>query len=90
MTFPAFILGFLISSVYGAAFHLWRGGNTNRLMLYLFLGWVGFWIGHTLANQFSITIASLGPVRLGYATLGSLVFLGIGYWLSLVEGESEN
>jgi hypothetical protein len=87
MTIPAALLGFLISTLYGVAFHLWRGGGLGRLLLYILLGWVGFWIGHVVATQMEWTFASVGPLRLGAATLFSLLFLGLGYWLSLVEVE---
>lgn len=87
MTLPAALLGVLISTLYGALFHLWRGGGIGRLILYLILGWVGFWVGQLAGSQFNWTFASVGPLRLGAATLSSLVFLGVGYWLSLVEVE---
>jgi hypothetical protein len=87
MTIPAALLGLLISTLYGVAFHLWRGGGLGRLLLYILLGWVGFWIGHVVATQMEWTFASVGPLRLGAATLFSLLFLGLGYWLSLVEVE---
>jgi hypothetical protein len=85
MTVPALLFGMLISTLYGALFHLWRGGGVGRLILYLILGWAGFWIGQALANQLNWTFGSLGTLRLGMATLTSALFLGIGYWLSLVE-----
>ena len=85
MTLPALIIGILISTLYGAVFHLWRGGGMGRLILYLILAWAGFWIGQLLGDYFGWTFGSLGPLHLGAATLISGVFLGIGYWLSLVQ-----
>lgn len=85
MTIPSFLFGILISSLYGALFHLLRGGGLGRLLLYVILAWAGFWAGQYLAGQIGWTFLSLGPLHLGMATLGSLVFLGIGYWLSLIE-----
>ena len=85
MTIPAFIFGILLSTLYGVAFHLLFGGGPVRLILYILLSWSGFWIGHTLAAGLGITFGSLGPLHLVIATLGSLVFLLLGYWLSLVE-----
>jgi hypothetical protein len=85
MTLPAFIFGLLISTLYGAVFHLWRGGGLGRLILYLILGWTGFWAGQALAGYLNWTFASLGPLHLGLATLTSILFLAVGYWLSLVE-----
>lgn len=85
MSLPSLLIGVLISSLYGAAFHLWRGGGLGRLILYLLLGWAGFWIGHLLAGRLDWTFASLGPLHLGLATITSLAFLLLGHWLSLVE-----
>lgn len=87
MSLPSILIGALISTLYGAAFHLWRGGGLGRLLLYLVLGWIGFWAGHFLADRFGWTFASLGPLHLGMATLAAIFLLGIGYWLSLVEVE---
>ncbi len=87
MTIPGLLFGILISTLYGAAFHLWRGGGFGRLVLYLILGWAGFWIGHILGNLMHWSFASVGPLNFGVATLSSLVFLGIGHWLSQVEIE---
>lgn len=87
MTLPNLLFGFTLSTLYGAAFHLWRGGGAGRLLLNLILGWVGFWIGHFAAGQLGLTFANIGPLNLGSATLASLVFLGVGHWLSLVEIE---
>jgi len=85
MTLPSILIGIVISSLYGAAFHLWRGGGPGRLILYLLLAWIGFWIGHFVGNAAGWTFFSLGPLRLGAATLGTALSLGVGYWLSLVE-----
>jgi hypothetical protein len=85
MTLPAFIVGVVISTLYGAAFHLWRGGGFWRLILYIILAWVGFWIGHFFGNWLGITFLHLGPLQLGTASLGAALTLVVGYWLSLVE-----
>ena len=85
MTLPSLIFGLLLSSLYGAAFHLIRGGNLGRLLLYLILAWAGFWAGHFLGGALGWTFAGLGPLNLGMATVVSLLFLVVGHWLSLVE-----
>jgi hypothetical protein len=81
MTLPSFLIGIVISSLYGAVFHLWRGGNLGRLLLYLVLAWFGFWLGHILGNLLGWDFLSLGPLRLGAATLGTAITIGLGYWL---------
>lgn len=89
MSLPHLIFGVILSTLYGAAFHLWRGGRLSRLVLYLILGWIGFWAGHFMGDYFGWTFGSLGPLRLGTATLSSALFLALGYWLSLVEVRPE-
>jgi hypothetical protein len=87
MTLPAFLFGLLVSTLYGAAFHVWRGGSFWRLVLYIFLGWAGFWAGHFLGNSMALEIGKVGPLQIGMGTLSSAIFLGVGYWLSLVKVE---
>ncbi len=87
MTIPALILGIILSSLFGAAFHLWRGGSLGRLILYLILSWSGFWIGQFLATRLGFSFVNIGPLHLGIATIGSMFFLAIGYWLS--QGDTE-
>jgi uncharacterized membrane protein YeaQ/YmgE (transglycosylase-associated protein family) len=89
MSIPSILFGVLLSTLYGAAFHLWRGGGLGRLVLYLVLGWIGFWAGQFIASRLGWTFASLGPLHLCMATITSFIFLGIGYWLSLVEVERQ-
>jgi hypothetical protein len=82
---PSLFFGFLLSTLYGAGFHVWRGGRAGRFLMYLLLAWVGFWSGQLLAVYFNITFGSIGQLRLGMATLTSVIFLSVGHWLSLVE-----
>jgi hypothetical protein len=89
MALPALLIGFFFSTIYGLGFHLLVGGNAWRLLLYLVLGWIGFWAGHIAAEFFGLTIASLGTLHLGAATVGSALTLGLGYWLSLVKPEKD-
>jgi len=87
VTSPAIVLGFVISSLFGALLHLWRGGSPWRLLLYIVLSWAGFWVGHFLASALDWTFWNIGPLNVGLASVVSLFVLGIGYWLSLVQVE---
>lgn len=89
MTIPALILGLVLSTLYGAGFHLWRGGGAGRLLLYLILSWVGFWAGHFAGELLGWTFFSQGALHVGMATLGSALALATGYWLSLVNTPEE-
>jgi len=72
---PAILLAVLLSTAYGAAFHVWRGGDRRRLGLFLVAGWVGFGLGQLLGLLISWNGAMLGEVHLVEATLGSLIAL---------------
>ncbi len=85
MTLPALLFGFLVSTLMGAVFHLWKDGGLGRLLLYVILAWVGFWGGHILANKLGWTFGSMGPLHLGTALLVGAVTIYAGYWLSLVN-----
>jgi uncharacterized membrane protein YeaQ/YmgE (transglycosylase-associated protein family) len=87
MSIPALFLGLILSTLYGALFHLWRGGNAGRLLLYLLLSWIGFWLGQLVGSLLNISFDLIGQLHILTSTLGSLVFLAIGYWLSLVQSE---
>jgi hypothetical protein len=90
MSIPTLILGIILSTLYGALFHLWRGGNAGRLLLYLILAWIGFWVGQLFGNILKITFDMIGELHIGAATLGSLILLFLGYWLSLVQVEKKD
>ena len=85
MTLPSFVLGAVIATLLGAAFHLWRGGGLGRLVLYLLLAWVGFWAGHWAAANLGWDLFRVGPLFLGVAILGSLGALFGGHWLLSIQ-----
>jgi hypothetical protein len=87
MSLPGLIFGIIISILYGAIFHFWRGGGPIRLILYLILSVSGFWIGQIIAAKYNLTFLSIGTLHLGLATICSILFLSIGHWLSLVQVE---
>jgi hypothetical protein len=90
MTIPAFLLGMVFATLYGAVFHIWRGGSLGRLFLYILISWAGFWSGHFLSAWQHWTLATLGPLNFGAASMGSLIFLLLGHWLSQVEISNAN
>lgn len=89
MSIPTLFLGLILSTLYGSIFHLWRGGNAGRIFLYLVLSWVGFWLGHLIGNYLGVSFDLIGQLHIVLATLGSLIFLAVGYWLSLVQVETK-
>ena len=86
MTYPALFYGFLLASLYGAAFHFWIGGRGLKLVFFLALSWIGFWAGHFLGIFLGWSFANLGPLRAGMGTVFSIFFLLVGNWLSGKQG----
>lgn len=82
MTLPSLLLGFLLSTLYAAGFHLIRGGGAGRLLLDLFLAYSGFWAGHFLGEAIGLKLARLGALQVGLASLVAFIFLYVGNWLS--------
>ncbi len=72
---PALLLSALLSTAYGAAFHLWRGGDLRRLGLFLVAGWVGFGLGQVAGLSLGWNGGMIGEVHVIEATTGSLIAL---------------
>jgi hypothetical protein len=87
MTIPGMLLGTLIAGLYGALFHLIRGGSFGRLLLYLLLAVAGFWGGQLLGNYLGFKFLIVGPLNLGSASIGAVILLLAGYFLSLVQAD---
>lgn len=87
MTFPAIVFSFFMALLLGSLLHLWRGGSLVRLLLYLILSLIGFFGAHYAANLLSIRFIRVGPINLGMGILGSIVLLGLGYWLSPADNQ---
>ena len=85
MTIPSLVFALIIASLYGALYHLIRGGGLGRLLLFLIFGWVGFALGHLVGIWQEWILLPLGELNLGMSTLGSLIFLVGGDWVSRIR-----
>ena len=90
MTLPSIVFSLIFSLLIGSLFHLWRDGGLGRLVIYLTLSVLGSVAGQLFGIWRNWVLVPVGPLDLGFAALGSFVFLGLGYWLSLVEFHREN
>ena len=79
------LLAATLATIYGAGFHLWRGGGARRLALYLLAGWLGFALGHLLGNALGLHLLMIGPLNFLTATLGSALALGLAHFLAISE-----
>lgn len=82
MTLPAVIFSFFVATLLGSMLHLWRGGSLTQLLIYLVMSVIGFFVAQYLANSVSLNFIRVGTINLGMGIIGSLLFLGLGYWLS--------
>jgi len=85
MTLPALLFAFLLALLYGAVYHLIRNGGFWRLILYLILSVIGFTLGHFWGLWRGWVFIPIGSLNLGMSSLGSLIILIFGDWLSRIE-----
>ncbi len=70
---PAFTLGLMLATLYGALTHVIVGGDGRRLIGLILASWVGFAVGQALGQVMDIRVLTLGPIDLLTATTGSLI-----------------
>lgn len=75
------VLGFLLASIYGAAFHLVFGGPIKRILVYLVAAWLGFFIGQFIGDFMNFEVLKLGKIHLASASLGAWLLLLAAWWL---------
>jgi len=85
MTTPTLLFALIIGMLYGGLYHLIRGGGFGRLILYILLSVIGFGVGHMAGVWQGWVFYPLGSLNLGMSTLGSLIILVIGDWLSRID-----
>lgn len=91
MTIPSsasgLVLGFLLASIYGGAFHIIFGGPIRRILVYLVAAWIGFFIGQFTGDLMNIEFMKLGKIHLMSASAGAWLFLLAAWWLVGQEPE---
>ncbi|MFT5194156.1 MAG: hypothetical protein ACI9EW_001915 [Cellvibrionaceae bacterium] len=75
-----FILSGILAIAYGAAFHLFVGGNLPSILIYLVASALGFGLGHFIGLILGIETLRLGAVYLLTASLGSWTLLIFTRW----------
>ena len=89
MTIQAVLLGIIAPIFFGAVFHLWRGGATWRLGLYIALAMVVFWVGHLVGTRLGWEFLKVGSLQMGIGTISAILFMLLGHWLSFKQPEAE-
>ncbi len=90
MNISSYLFGFILATLLGALFHLWRDGGIVRLLIYLVLGWLGFLVGHLASGTVGFNFLSVGPVNIAGGIIGSIAFLFLGHWFTQVQPDLIN
>ncbi len=77
MMTPNFLFAIALATLFGALFHLVRGGGATRLLLYLACSWAGFAVGQAVAPYIGLDLLMVGPLHVfESATCALLLMLG--------------
>ena len=79
---PTLTFGFILATIFGAAFHLVFGGDVRRLATFLLVGWVGFFFGHLLGVNLGISVFNVGSLRIVGATVGAFSVLFLAHFMT--------
>ena len=85
MNVSTYIFGWILATLLGAVFHLWKDGGFWKLVIYICLSWVGFFVGHAVAKSTGFNFLTVGTLHLGAGVIGSIIALFVGHWLSRIE-----
>ena len=90
MTLPTIFFALLIASLCGVLFHILRGGNGWRLLLYIGLSSLGFALGQWISTSLGWNLYMFGALDIGMGVIGSVLVLILGVWLSRIEVQKES
>lgn len=90
MTIPSLLFALLVALLIGSLYHFYRDGGFWRLLLYFGLSILGFALGHLIGWWRGWLFFPLGVLNLGMSSIGSLVILVVGDWLSRIESSPES
>ena len=90
MTLPALLFALLVALLYGALYHFVRGGGFGRLILFFILSIIGFSLGHLVGLWRGWVWMPVGSINLGPSSIGSLLILVFGDWLTRIEVREES
>jgi len=80
-TSPVFILGSTLASISSALFHLFFGRRALELVLYWFVGLLGFFAGQLAGEIIGLDWLMIGQVHLVEATVTCWATLFVVRWL---------
>jgi hypothetical protein len=80
---PVFLVSSGLATLWAAMFHLFLGKNWADLLLYWFVGLVGFAVGQGMAEALRLPWLTVGQVHMIEGTIGCWVAMLVAWWLKL-------
>ena len=90
MTLPTILFALIIAMLIGALYHFVRGGGGWRLLLFFGLSILGFALGQLIGAWQNWKFFMFGSLNLGMGSVGSLLVLVLGEWLSRIDVKKES
>ena len=80
---PAIALSLVLSVLYAALFHVWRGETVRELLLYVVASALGFGLGQLVASLTGMELLKIGQIHLLQATIGAWTLMFVARWLKM-------
>ncbi|MHB1296774.1 MAG: hypothetical protein ACYC4R_17490 [Anaerolineae bacterium] len=80
---PVFLVSSGLATVWAALFHLILGKRLPDLILFWFVGLLGFAIGQAMSELFHMQFLMLGSVHVIQGTLGCWMAMLVARWLKV-------
>ena len=80
---PVFLFGSTLATFWAAIFHLLLGRGWADLILYWFIGLIGFAVGQAMADALSLHWFLVGQVHIVEATFGCWIAMLVARWLKV-------
>jgi hypothetical protein len=87
---PALLLGFILSTIYAALFHLWGGRTVRDLLFYWIASMLGFAIGQAVGVFTQIPLLEVGQLHVLEGSIGAFIGLAVARaWSQVMFADGE-
>lgn len=80
---PVFLVGSALATLWAAMFHLFWGKRLADLVLFWFIGLIGFAVGQAMAEVLSLSWMLVGQVHVVEGTCACWIAMLVARWLKV-------
>lgn len=80
---PVFLVSSALATLWAAMFHLFVGKKLPELVLYWFIGLVGFFVGQAMAEVLNLSWLLVGQVHILEGTCACWIAMLVARWLKV-------